>query len=329
MTKNQILEKYNIKEHQWKHIKKKYGIKEISVERNKHIYDPLDVEDAVLKYTPKKPWSDEEVNTLKGCYPLGGYKECQKLINRKEKDIKYKAYSLDIYLDDEVKTGIYRKSMLARESVKSPEDYKINYERLSNVKDKYVCYFLGFLWADGCVRDNRIFMTLIKEDMLNGLEKILPEYGKWNFRDTMDKYRTFNVYCVPYYNWLSSMGYVNKSYEPPIKLLKIIPKENKSYFFRGLIDGDGSFPLSKSRDKTSFSITGTYGYDWGFFTDVLDSINVKYSIRNVIKDSGYRFSEVRVYRQKDIITIGEYLYGDWDGIGLERKMVKSFWNLPK
>lgn len=332
MTKKEILEKYNIKEHQFKHIIKKYKVKYLYKVKNKHVYDDETLNNVMLLYKPKTYWSEDEISLLKKHYQNGGWQKCSEFIDRGKEEIKAKAYSLGLYLTPKFKNKLYRESMKNRGIKKTQKDYKILYNDLMNLNDKNVCYFLGFLWSDGCIKDNRIFMTLIKEDMLNSLEMILPKYGEWNFNDYSYKYRKFNVYCKPYYEWLLSLDYHNKSHVPPSKILSKIPKKNINYFFRGLIDGDGSFPLNKKRNKTSFGITSTYNYDWGFFTVILDKIGIKYSVRNVINKKGNSFSEVRVSRINDVIKLAEYVYGkhnQWDGIGLERKLVKSFWNLVK
>lgn len=326
MTKKDILKKYNIKEHNFKHLKKKYNIQPIKIIGNKHIYDEVIIDKIMSDYTPKSFWSEKEIQFLVEHYPSGGVELCRKYIDRDDNLIKAKAYSLGLYLNSDIKNKIYKKSMERREQNKTQEDFRINYVDMMNLKDNQVCYFLGFLWADGCIKDNRIFMTLLKNDMSNSLEKILPKYGEWNFSDVNDKYRKFNVYCKPYYNWLVDMGYLNKSKLPPNKLLSNMPKNNIKYFLRGLFDGDGSFPLNKKRNVTSFSITSTYNYDWSFLTEILKDIGVTFSIRNVKKNKS-SFSEVRVFRVNDTLKIGEYVYGNhWDGIGLERKMVKSLWN---
>ena len=326
MTKKEILKKYNLKEHSFKFLIKKYKIKPIKNDGYKNYYNELDFIDPINNYKIRQFWTEEEVNILKKCYPNGGVNECMSKIDKPEKSIKYKAYSMGVYLNSKVKSNIYVNSMLTRESLKSQEDFKILHNDLTNLNDKLVVYFLGFMWADGCIKDNRIFMTLLKEDMLNSLEKILPKYGSWNFKDEKDRYRSFNVYCKPYFDWLCSYGFHEKSKKPPTKLIKKIPKKNLPYFFRGFLDGDGSFPLNRKTGNVSFSVTGPYNYDWGFITKILDSLTITYKIRNVFKEHS-KFSEVRIHKKYDVTKLSHFLYGiEWDGIGLFRKYDRSCGN---
>jgi hypothetical protein len=326
MTRKEILKKYNLKDHSFKFLTKKYKIKPIKSDGYKNYYNELDFIEPIKNYTIREFWSGDEIKVLRSCYPKGGIVECLSKLDKNEKSIKYKAYSMGIYLDPKTKSNIYTNSMLNRESIKTQDDFKIRHEDLRNLKDNLVVYFLGFMWADGCIRSNRIFMTLIKEDMLNSLEEILPKYGEWNFRNDKTKYRSFNVYCKPYFDWLCGYDFHEKSSIPPTKLMDNLPKENLRYFFRGFLDGDGSFPLNKKTGNVSFSVTGPYGYDWSFFTNVLDELLVKYTIRNVCKEYS-KFSEVRVNKKNDILKISKFLYGDeWDGIGLKRKYDKSIIN---
>lgn len=326
ITKKEILIKYDLKEHTFKHLVKKFDIKPISNDGYKNYYNESEFSHYIGKYSPKKKWSDKEIDVLNKCYPIGGYKECEKVLNRKNHDIKAKAYSLNIFLNSEIKSKIYVKSMLDRESSKTQKDFKILYEDLINLEDKIVCYFLGFMWADGHINNNRISMTLLKDDMLV-IKSLISKYGEWNFFLYKERYMGFKVYCKPFFDFLVENDFSIKSKIPPIKILSKIPKDNISYFFRGFFDGDGSFSLNYRRKSVLFSVTGPYNYDWSFVIKIFNNLGIKYTIRN-IKNPKSGFSEVRINRLKDTTKLSKFIYneGNWDYIGLERKFNRAFIN---
>ena len=189
-----------------------------------------------------------------------------------------------------------------------------------------MCYFLGFMWADGHITNNRISMVLLKNDMLT-IKNLISKYGKWNFFPYEEKYMGFKVYCKPFFDFLIENDFHIKSKVPPIKILSKIPKDNICYFFRGFFDGDGSFSLNYKRKSVLFSVTGPYDYDWLFVTKIFDDLGIKFTIRN-IKKTKSSFSQVRINRLKDTTKLSNFIYnnGDWEFIGLERKFNRAFIN---
>jgi ankyrin repeat protein len=90
ITKKEILIKYDLKEHSFKHITKKHKIKPIHSDGYKNYYEESDLIDCIKKYTIKKKWDENEIEILKKCYPNGGFIECEKILNRKNIDINQK-----------------------------------------------------------------------------------------------------------------------------------------------------------------------------------------------------------------------------------------------
>ncbi len=156
--------------------------------------------------------------------------------------------------------------------------------------------------------------------------------GKWNI-----SYKKFTNGWQPttklmtnnkrIYNFLKKHDYHLKSYMSPDKILSKIPKELKYYFYRGLIDGDGCFYINIKNKLYQFSITSSYEQDWGFMINLCNELDIKYNIKlidRINKRTGKenKSSQFRITNKKGIKKIGEYIYQDYDNIGLKRKYDK-------
>ncbi len=125
------------------------------------------------------------------------------------------------------------------------------------------------------------------------------------------------------YNFLIEHNYDKKSYISADKILSKIPDDLKHYFFRGLIDGDGSFYF---KDYTrQFAITSSYDQDWTYFERLCENLGIKYNIKRIInfnkKTKKENKSSVLRILGKEIIKLGEYIYNG-DDFGLSRKINK-------
>lgn len=137
---------------------------------------------------------------------------------------------------------------------KTPTDYKINsvdenyFEKIDTEKK---AYFLGLFYADGCVSNNSVNISLMEEDGYI-LEKL-----KQDCKSTYDIYtipkrkenhknqKCFLINNINFKNNLIKNGCIErKSLVLTFPDEKIISKEFKRHFIRGFIDGDGSIGKS-------------------------------------------------------------------------------------
>jgi intein/homing endonuclease len=97
----------------------------------------------------------------------------------------------------------------------------------------------------------------------------------------------------------------------------------KKYFFRGYFDGDGSIYKYEKYYQVGLNITSTYEQDWGFIVDLFNELNIKPKIKRTKyknKDNKtYNMSRVIIYNKIDIIKFCEYIYQNYDFMGLKRK----------
>jgi len=201
--------------------------------------------------------------------------------------------------------------------------------------DKNKSYILGFLWADGYIRNKKhLIETTIKTDDFNNINSIFRVNIKWNtsHRERKNKHSDKIYYssCLSYYSklthdFLKSMDYHIKSQSQPTKILKYIPKNLHNHFYRGYIDGDGSFSYymgSNNYMTCKFNITSTIQQEWSFIEMLFNSLKINhFKINKYIRKVG-NFSIVGICNKWDIIKIGDYLYENSVDNRLERKYNK-------
>lgn len=222
-------------------------------------------------------------------------------------------------------------SELKLESFVQFNELKIRREKIDiNLNNKYLCYILGLIWADGSVAGdgNRISIKMAENDLLN-IKWIFDKICNWkmsifkkrkkNWKNTIRlslNNRTFKEFLI-------ENDYDKKSYVSPNKIMSLIPPKKIKYFIRGIFDGDGCFFLKKYKDGTQrlATITSTYEQDWRYMKKIAKIIGCKYYIVKVInnKKKNHKSSYFKV-SSGHIIRFGNYIYADF--FGLERKYKK-------
>jgi len=175
--------------------------------------------------------------------------------------------------------------------------------------------------------------TTIKSTDFDNMYDIFCKSGVWSqyHRDRLSK-QTGKIYkssVISFfgkhtYNFLLNNDYSIKSHTEPTKILNIIPKKYHSDFYRGYIDGDGSFSCYVGTNGTTmsckFNITSTYEQNWDFIEIIFKEINIEsYNINRYDRIKN-KSSIIGISNKWDIIKIGDYLYDS--PIKLERKYLK-------
>jgi len=220
--------------------------------------------------------------------------------------------------------------------IKSIEECHFNAEPFIDIRTPEVAYILGLLWADGYIdktNDRQSFRIAI-ECSSKDLDTLIPTFlrsGKWNinYRTRPNRQAQTCISTSNRYLWkfLDENNYSDKSGVSANKILSKIPSHLKHYWFRGIIDGDGSFYYKNSTKQ--FNCSSSKFQDWGFFTSLFEELEIrKFVIRENVQltnesSSGIAsaYSDVRITNQLDIIKLGEYIYQNYeiDSIGLRRK----------
>ena len=260
-----------------------------------------------MRKTPKK-WSEEEIDFIKNNYYRTSCEYCAEQLN----------LPIDV---------VYGK--ISR--LKLKKECKYDLELFKNVTNKYVSYLLGYIWADGHIHHNRIILSIIRTDG----DEIVPifdkiGYYKLHYMKEMGKNKektSFVLYSSELTDFFRKHDYGIKSKVSPNKILELISDELKQYFFRGLIDGDGCFYNNKKHSTYQFTVSSTYEQDWSYMINLCDSLNIsRYEInkqnRKLKNGNQSKYSQFRLCRKNDVKLLGNYIYQDYDQIGLKRKYNK-------
>jgi len=191
-----------------------------------------------------------------------------------------------------------------------------------DIKSKELSYALGFIWADGWIRYSKYHHEIRVECVSDDIEIIQPIFNKFadwriyhrnrpNRRPQSMLALTTKEMC----EFLIENEYKPNSSKPANSILSHIPEELKSYWFRGLIDGDGCWyhkAASKYSAKRQFSLTSNYEQDWSYFESLLMSFNIKYRIDKLISPKGHKCSRLYIENKHGFITLGNYIYSDFE-----------------
>lgn len=119
-------------------------------------------------------------------------------------------------------------------------------------------YWLGFLYADGYVNENKGIELTLKKDDLDHIEKFknfMKSDHKISFREQQQAYR-FSIYSKELAADLIKLGcFQNKSLILEFPTEEQVPRELIHHFMRGYFDGDGC--ISYSQGQLHFSVIGT------------------------------------------------------------------------
>ena len=193
---------------------------------------------------------------------------------------------------------------------------KVNSTIFNIIDTEEKAYWLGFLYADGCVYDkNNISLELGLKDKTH-----LEKFNKFIGRDKQIKEDHFRVRCMfkdsQIYTDLNNLGVVpRKSLILTFPTKEKIPNNLVKHFIRGYIDGDGSIYLSNN--NIFVSVLGTKE----FLVSLIENIDLpKRTLykNNKNNDSNCWFFQ---YSGKNAIKLIKYLYTD-STIYLERKYKK-------
>jgi len=195
-----------------------------------------------------------------------------------------------------------------------------------------ICYLLGLWWADGSITFYKVALEIKKEDSDEIIKCYdnFPKYGMY-IRPTRggdSQTQTLEINNRSFAHYLSLLDYNPHRTVSPFKVLKLIPDHLKSFWWRGYFDGDGYVHVD-NKGRYGFVFSGNYDQNWDFVSDLLNTLNVKYTIKRTkqINKKTLKInqsSSVIVQNYNGFLRFLSFIYPNeiYDGIGFTRKFNK-------
>lgn len=223
--------------------------------------------------------------------------------------------------------------------------YNKNYFKIINTEEK--AYWLGFLYADGCItrfyrNENLKSMSLeitLKSDDVEHLKKFLIALESnvpIQDKTINNKYKACRIVinCTSMCRDLINLGCTpQKSLILEFPNEKILPKSYYNSFIRGYFDGDGGVFYGEydTYDKKQNKEYHTYSYTC-YFCGTKNMLN---SISNILSSNGINSTpikkdnrnnvyDLRIYNPNNIDNFRTYIY-DNATVYLSRKYDKFFY----
>lgn len=152
----------------------------------------------------------------------------------------------------------------------SNRKHNLNENFFEKIDSEHKAYWLGFIYADGCVFKKRRTLTIrLKKDadniqLLEQLKKDLEcdyeiKYGKQNSWGTITQYCVLSIFSKKIIEDLIKLGcYNKKSLILIFPSEEIVPLEFQKDFIRGYFDGDGA--ISYTTKTCHITFCGTYEF---------------------------------------------------------------------
>ena len=215
---------------------------------------------------------------------------------------------------DKVTNELNRRGLMR---AKPNNSYNKSYFKVIDTEAK--AYWLGFIYADGCVKSGGL-------DVLEIGLSIKDVKHLYKFKHDIEFFGEIKEKCVGKYqscrlrlfgkeiieDLINQGAYPRKSLV--LEFPKLVPQHLLRHFVRGYFDGDGSVYVSN--DKLSISFLGTDN-----FLNDLQSLFI--SELSLTKVKIYKHANITEYKKsrKDAMTILNYMYKDCT-IYLDRKFNK-------
>jgi len=187
-------------------------------------------------------------------------------------------------------------------------------------------YFWGFLWADGCLREQkRENIASVKTVSLTSKDieivEMLKTYigGSVCENNRYDK-RTNKTYYGYFWSLNSKEVFENFKKLEFRKNINYVPTEFYNHFLRGLMDGDGNINI-REKKSINIKISSSYYQDWSFLFKIKETHNSsigRYEEKNGNKNSVFRIKGIK----EEKINFIRWLYINSEGIRLTRKFEK-------
>ena len=194
----------------------------------------------------------------------------------------------------------------------------VDYFKVIDCEEK--AYFLGFIFADGCVSKNQIYIDINDKDR-EILERFRKEVHSNCMISTRIKGKSImsrvTIKNKDFVEYLKEYGIVenktNNTYHLPVQL---IPKIFYKDFIRGLVDGDGWITKTQEGYYKIGYVTHYQSVAEDFVYMINNLLENKWNNKIIKRDNKY--SVVQIQSQKQVEQLAHALYAN-NNICLSRK----------
>lgn len=201
------------------------------------------------------------------------------------------------------------------------QGYPRNELYFNQINTKEKAYWLGFLYADGCVHSNSYEISINITDKEH-VEKFQKALGALHHKivETQDKrfekaktLYQFSIRDEQLHKDLIKWGCIPQKTKILLKIPNI-PKDYISHFIRGYFDGDGSLHWLKGTNNYRISFTSG---SKNFLEEVLKELQLSnLSIQKSNNEAYY----IQISGRRQVVSVLNYMYKDsTDNIRLLRK----------
>ncbi len=209
--------------------------------------------------------------------------------------------------------------------------YKLNKDYFKNIDNQSKAYFLGLLYADGCICEKfkngklkQMWMEItLKESDIEILKYFLKELEsdvQLKLKKTLLNGKEFYSYrltinCTELCRDLIKLGVTpRKSLTLTFPNDNVIPEHLRSHFVRGYFDGDGCISYGEIPNRIP-SRDGKYYYRCGFigtdsFIESLFDILEVFGLNRIKKSSAGKSAQVMWGGRNNAIKLYNYMYND-------------------
>jgi len=203
--------------------------------------------------------------------------------------------------------------------------FDLNY--FETIDSEHKAYWLGFLYADGCVHEKGVLTLALQKQDKEHIKKFKNSIGAHTvnlYYSTKTKSYTLNICSVKIVNDLIKLGCIpNKSLVLKFPSFEQVPKYLISHFMRGYFDGDGCIYASeRNRHLQTFSVLGTPEFLDEYEKILLEGICRDNSNKRTSRNEwNIKTEQINYSGRLQINKIFQFLYKDAT-VFLERKYNK-------